>query len=215
VRQVREGPITVQNVVTYDVVVDVKNDDFALFPGMTADTHIITAERKNVLRVPLPAIRFNPQGLAGEKPGRRSVRGSGESASSGADSSSGETRAESRASGESGTEQSSGEAGGRVFEHAQYAGAGAGGGGARTVRAAQGGAARGRIWVMRDGKLVPVRVRTGLDDGTLIEVSGDDLHEGDVVIVNAVRRNESRGGAERPGQNNGPGGSGFRGGGRF
>src|SRR5262249_39762509 len=45
VRQVREGPITVQNVVTYDVVVDVKNDDMALYPGMTADAHIITAEQ--------------------------------------------------------------------------------------------------------------------------------------------------------------------------
>src|SRR6202044_1463124 len=63
VRQVREGPITVQNVVTYDVVIDVKNDDLALFPGMTADAHIITAERSNVLRVPLPATRFNPEGL--------------------------------------------------------------------------------------------------------------------------------------------------------
>src|SRR6202167_4743541 len=64
VRQVREGPITVQNVVTYDVVIDVKNDDLALFPGMTADAHIITAERSNVLRVPLPATRFNPEGLS-------------------------------------------------------------------------------------------------------------------------------------------------------
>ncbi|MGC1727950.1 MAG: efflux RND transporter periplasmic adaptor subunit, partial [Steroidobacteraceae bacterium] len=67
VRQVREGPITVQNVVTYDVVVDVKNDDLALFPGMTADAHIITAERKDVLRVPLPAIRFNPEGIRRER----------------------------------------------------------------------------------------------------------------------------------------------------
>src|ERR1700691_4260624 len=64
VRQIREGPITVQNVVTYDVVIDVKNDDLALFPGMTADAHIITAERSGVLRVPLPATRFNPEGLA-------------------------------------------------------------------------------------------------------------------------------------------------------
>ena len=51
-----------QNVVTYDVVIDVKNDDLALFPGMTADAHIIIAERSNVLRVPLPAIRFSPEG---------------------------------------------------------------------------------------------------------------------------------------------------------
>jgi HlyD family secretion protein len=63
VRQIRVGPITVQNVVTYDVVVDVDNADLALFPGMTADAHIITAEHKNVLRVPLPATRFVPEGM--------------------------------------------------------------------------------------------------------------------------------------------------------
>ena len=61
-----------QNVVTYDVVIDVKNDDLALFPGMTADAHIITAERSNVLRVPLPAIRFNPEGVT------RSARAGGQ-----------------------------------------------------------------------------------------------------------------------------------------
>jgi hypothetical protein len=42
---------------------------------------------------------------------------------------------------------------------------------------------------MRDGKLVAVRVRTGLDDGTLIEVSSEDLKVGDTVVVNAVRPN--------------------------
>ena len=66
VRQIRQGPITVQNVVTYDVVVDVQNHDLALLPGMTADAHIITAERTDVLRVPLPAIRFTPEGFARE-----------------------------------------------------------------------------------------------------------------------------------------------------
>jgi HlyD family secretion protein len=208
VRQVREGPITVQNVVTYDVVVDVKNDDLALFPGMTADCHIITAERQNVLRVPLPAVRFNPQGLEGERSGRKSARRAGEGSSPEGTSSSGEDAAE------SGEAQSSGDAGGRVFEHAQGQGFAGGGSGSGRFggRAGRGAGARARIWVMRDGKLVPVRVRTGLDDGTLIEVSGDDLHEGDIVVVNAVRSGESRTEA-RPGQNNGPGGNGFRGGG--
>jgi hypothetical protein len=46
-----------------------------------------------------------------------------------------------------------------------------------------------RVWVMRNGKLVPVIVRTGLDDGTLIEISSDDIKEGDEVVVNAVRPN--------------------------
>ncbi len=73
VTQIRRGPITVQNVVTYDVVVAVANPDRILFPGMTADAHIVTDEHDNVLRVPLPAVRFNPEGLGrarGGAPGR-------------------------------------------------------------------------------------------------------------------------------------------------
>jgi hypothetical protein len=57
--------------------------------------------------------------------------------------------------------------------------------------------------VLRDGKLVSVRVRTGLDDGTLIEVAGEDLKVGDVVVVNAVRPNASP--TEVPGENRPPG----------
>jgi HlyD family secretion protein len=75
VRQIRQGPITVQNVVTYDVVVDVDNPGRLLFPGMTADTHIITAERKDVFRVPLPAIRFTPEGFARGRAGGQRPEG--------------------------------------------------------------------------------------------------------------------------------------------
>jgi len=79
VRQVRRGPITVQNVVTYDVVVAIPNEDRALFPGMTADTHIVTDSRENVLRVPLPAVRFTPEGLAAKTQASRSEgKGRGE-----------------------------------------------------------------------------------------------------------------------------------------
>jgi len=63
VSQIREAPITVQNVVTYNVVVTVDNADLALLPGMTANTRIITDERDDVLRVPLQALRFSPQGV--------------------------------------------------------------------------------------------------------------------------------------------------------
>ena len=62
-KQRRQAPITVQNVVTYDVVVSVDNPDLQLLPGMTANTRIITDERKEVLRVPLQALRFLPRGL--------------------------------------------------------------------------------------------------------------------------------------------------------
>jgi HlyD family secretion protein len=70
VAQVREAPITVQNVVTYDVVIAVDNADFALLPGMTANTRIVTDERDDVVRVPLQTLRFTPQGVprAGGRP---------------------------------------------------------------------------------------------------------------------------------------------------
>ncbi len=61
VGQVRQAPITVQNVVTYDVVIDVANPELLLKPGMTADVTIITAQRDNVLRVPIEALRFSPK----------------------------------------------------------------------------------------------------------------------------------------------------------
>ena len=65
VTQLRQAPITVQNVVTYDVVIGVDNDDLALLPGMTANVRIVTAERKDALAVPLQALRFEPDGSAG------------------------------------------------------------------------------------------------------------------------------------------------------
>ena len=74
VMQVRNAPITVQNVVTYDVVIAVDNPDLALKPGMTATVAIITAARDDVLRVPLRALRSTPTAQAGAAPGRRPRR---------------------------------------------------------------------------------------------------------------------------------------------
>jgi HlyD family secretion protein len=60
VTQVRYAASTNQNVVTYTSVVDVDNKDLKLRPGMTANARFITAERKNVLKLPLAAVRFRP-----------------------------------------------------------------------------------------------------------------------------------------------------------
>ena len=60
VTQIRNSPVTVQNVVTYDTVIGVTNSDFKLKPGMTATVSIITAQRTNVLKVPNAALRFKP-----------------------------------------------------------------------------------------------------------------------------------------------------------
>ena len=63
VSQVRFAPKTVQNVVTYIVVVSAPNPDLALLPGLTASVRMIISEREDVLRIPNAALRFEPFGF--------------------------------------------------------------------------------------------------------------------------------------------------------
>ncbi|MBF0564319.1 MAG: efflux RND transporter periplasmic adaptor subunit [Nitrospirae bacterium] len=58
--QVRQAPIIVQNVVTYDVVVKVDNTDLRLKPGMTANVTILIAKKTGILKIPNAALRFTP-----------------------------------------------------------------------------------------------------------------------------------------------------------
>jgi HlyD family secretion protein len=67
VSQVRNSPVSIQNVVTYDVIVDVDNRALKLKPGMTANVSIVTATKDQVLRVPNTALRFKPPGVPTEK----------------------------------------------------------------------------------------------------------------------------------------------------
>ncbi len=60
VTQIRQAPINVQNVITYDMVVAVGNPDLKLFPGMTANVKILTNQEDNVIKVPNIALRFRP-----------------------------------------------------------------------------------------------------------------------------------------------------------
>jgi HlyD family secretion protein len=60
VRQVRNAPVSIQNVVTYDVVIGVENKDMRLKPGMTANVAIVVAHKEEVLKVPNAALRFTP-----------------------------------------------------------------------------------------------------------------------------------------------------------
>jgi len=61
IEQMRLNPVNVQNVVTYNVVIDVNNPEQTLKPGMTANLTITIDERNNVLKVPNSALRFTPQ----------------------------------------------------------------------------------------------------------------------------------------------------------
>ena len=64
VSQVRNEPIITNNVVTYNVVVDTRNEERRLKPGMTAEVKIVVADKKDVLRVPTAALRFIPPSSA-------------------------------------------------------------------------------------------------------------------------------------------------------
>jgi HlyD family secretion protein len=74
VAQVRNAPITVQNVVTYDVVIAVDNSGLELKPGMTANVSITTARRDDVLRLPMRALRFRPDAAVEPKSRREGSR---------------------------------------------------------------------------------------------------------------------------------------------
>jgi HlyD family secretion protein len=151
VRQVRNSPQTVQNVVTYDAVIDVANPDLKLKPGMTANVTFIYAEKAEVLKVPNAALRFRPPPalLAGEggPGGRTGPRGDGAGRPAGAGQ-----------------------------------GGGGGAGGARGPETLD----RRTVWVMREGKPTPVRVRTGISDGSSTEIVEGELEAGTEVLTDAV-----------------------------
>jgi HlyD family secretion protein len=91
IREIRNAANVVQNVVTYDAVIDVENPELKLKPGMTASVSVVTDRRDNVLRVPTAALRFQPPSsdrggrqISGDRnaPGREPGRGSGANNSS-------------------------------------------------------------------------------------------------------------------------------------
>jgi HlyD family secretion protein len=64
VTSIREAPINVQNVITYDAVIGVSNPRLELFPGMTANVKILVKQRQDVLKVSNAALRYRPPSTA-------------------------------------------------------------------------------------------------------------------------------------------------------
>src|SRR5918997_1491034 len=75
IQQMRLNPVSAQNVVTYNVVIDVANPEQKLKPGMTANLTITIDERADVLKVPNAALRFTPQLTEEQRAERRAARG--------------------------------------------------------------------------------------------------------------------------------------------
>ncbi|MCB1934443.1 MAG: efflux RND transporter periplasmic adaptor subunit [Nitrosomonas sp.] len=73
VKQVRLNPTIQENVVTYNVVAMVNNDEGALLPGMTANIHFVVDQRSNVLRISNAALRYQPDDLESVRASVRSI----------------------------------------------------------------------------------------------------------------------------------------------
>ena len=190
VSQVRMNSTVVQNVVTYDTIIDFDNPELKLFPGMTAYVTIPVATAANAVKVPNGALRYKPD-LPGdeihalyqqygipESAGQQGPKGAGagkQGSGAGPQTSGGNTRAAGRPDG-----RSSGETAGPRYETQV-------------------------VWkLLPDKSLQPVRIKTGITDHTfteLVQELNGDLKAGD-DLVTGVAQGRAATGAPRMG---GPG----------
>jgi HlyD family secretion protein len=175
IRQIRNAPQTVQNVVTYDAVIDVDNSDLKLKPGMTTNVTVIVAEKDDVLKVSNAALRF--------KPSPELIQGQIQLAAN---------------SGAKDVIPAGAMAGQRVAGRAP-------GEVRRLARPGEGGdigpppANEKTLWVLREGRPAPVAIRTGISDGTLSEIASGPVSEGDQVVTAVLGGPGSGSGGPRPG----------------
>jgi HlyD family secretion protein len=194
VRQVRLQPVTLQNVVNYTVIIDVPNPDMKLMPGMTANITVKIQEALDVLRIPASAIRFSPpqdylEKLLPQLPDsvkqmlekikkfreRSSQRSSGQEPSGSGTPGSGFSQR--------GSSGSMGSRGGR--DHGASNGTASPGTGWKTR------ATMALVWIKTKDKLFPVRVKTGLSDGSYLEVEGNLKEDEEVVTAMVNNTNQA------------------------
>ncbi|MDI6802988.1 MAG: efflux RND transporter periplasmic adaptor subunit [Bacteroidota bacterium] len=168
VTQIRLAPQTVQNVVTYTVIIEVPNPDLKLMPGMTATVSILIDEKNDVLRVPAIALRFQPPAEVVEKIEKEvAEKFNGNKSSDSASHSNGEPRMRSFGGG-GGSMPGSGMSG--EFPRGERRR-----GGMRQIQ---------RVWLIDStGNLKSAPVRTGLSDNRYVEVKGGFLKEGDEIVI--------------------------------
>ena len=206
VQQVRLQSAVVQNVVDYNVVVLVDNLDGKLLPGMTATVAFQTAKASSVLRIPNAALRFRATAAM-----LAAFQGTSGTASAGRDT----TGARAAGAGRDTTQarSSSGQQGGGQGQRGGFGGGqggGTGGAGGQGGGQFAGGQRMGgtgapgstgfaMLWYLdAKGQPASMRVRTGLTDGQLTEITSRDstLKEGLKVI--AAVTNEKAGTASSP-----------------
>lgn len=159
VSQIRMNATTVQNVVTYNTVIDFDNPELKLFPGMTAYITIPVAFRSNVLRAANGALRYKPDLSAEEIRALYQKYGL--------------TERDTHASAPKGTPRSPGQEGGHTTPPLDVA----------------------VVWkLLPDNTLEPIKVRTGITDHTVTEVTevlNGQLKEGDQLVTGAMGANKT------------------------
>ena len=78
VSQIRLAPVSIQNVVTYTVVINADNSDMKLMPGMTAAVDVRVATARDVLRVPNLALGLRPPAALVDSSGLRKFNSAGQ-----------------------------------------------------------------------------------------------------------------------------------------
>lgn len=177
IRQVRLAATTVQNVVTYNAVIDVSNPDLRLKPGMTANVKVVIEKSDNVLRLPNAAIRFRP--TLSDNDMADAFKKAGEEKFY--------SFYQNRMKGGSAGPQRMG-AGGYSMGPTQMRGNN-GSPMARSSQSGSTGAPKGRrtpVWVLGSDKLLrPVVLKLGLTDGVQTEILEGKLNQGDKIILSA------------------------------
>lgn len=176
VSQVRLASTTVQNVVTYTVIIDASNPDGLLLPGMTANvTFEVVRSEKNALKVPATALRLQPTPDLLETPAA--------SEATVADKSDADRTSEKAASPRGPTPGNGASSGGRSSRNGA-GGSGAGGGRKR----------KSAVYVQTpEGRLRAIQVRAGVSDGVFTVVEPEDpaaLTESTEVVTAILREEE-------------------------
>ncbi|HLW37468.1 MAG TPA: efflux RND transporter periplasmic adaptor subunit [Candidatus Eremiobacteraceae bacterium] len=162
VQQVRVNPTTVQNVVTYDAVVTVHDEQARLKPGMTANITISVLRRNNVLAVPLAALLFRPASA------RAAASGTGAGAGAQGGANSGAAAGASSGTSSGGANTSSGAIAGAPGSHVTLWTLG------------------------KSKRPRPVPVTIGYSDGTNVEITQGDVQAGEPIITGELRASATR-----------------------
>lgn len=192
VEQVRMNATTVQNVVTYNTIIDFNNPDLKLFPGMTAYVSIPVAQASDVLKVPNGALRYRPD----DAQDLLAKYGMGQGQGAGGATASGQGGRTGGAGAGLGTGVPAGQ-GGRANA----------GGATANAPGQQAKPESATVWKMRpDGSLEPVRLRIGITDRTMTAVESvvkGDLRDGDPLVIGSSVANRAQAstqpGTPRPG----------------